>query len=98
MDSTQFMGMLIASIGTLLAIGVSIVTLIIKPIMNLNKSIIKLNDSIDRLNDDNADLKDRVTKHGKEIDDNRLHLARHDEEIKHLKERLKWIGMKSVHN
>lgn len=89
MDSTQFMGLLIASIGTLLAIASVIVAIIIKPVINLNKSITKLNDSIDRLNDENESLASRITNHGKEIDKNREHLIKHDAEIEHLKERLK---------
>ena len=89
MDSNQFMGLLIAAIVVLLGIATGIATLIIKPIMNLNKSIVKLNDSIDRLNEDNQNLSVRVREHGKEIDDNREHLIRHDKDIEHLKERLR---------
>lgn len=89
MEQTQFMGLLIASIGTLLGIASIIVAIIIKPIINLNKSITKLNDSIDRLNDDNASLAERVTKHGQEIDENTKKLIVHDQEIKHLKEHLR---------
>lgn len=88
MEQAQFMGLLIASIGTLLGIASIIVAIIIKPIINLNKSITKLNDSIDRLNDDNASLSERVTRHGQEIDENTKHLIIHDQEIKHIKERL----------
>ena len=88
MEQTQFMGLLIASIGTLLGIASVIVAIIIKPIINLNKSITKLNDSIDRLNDDNEMLAEIVTKHGQEIDENTKQLIVHDQEIKHIKERL----------
>ena len=89
MNDAQFMGILIACIATLLGIASVIVAIIVKPVIELNKSIQKLNDSIDQLNGDNATLKERVSKHGKEIDENRLHLVRHDKEIEHLKERLK---------
>ncbi|MBQ6447099.1 MAG: hypothetical protein IJJ10_06505 [Bacillus sp. (in: Bacteria)] len=89
MEQTQFMGLLIVSIGTLLAIASIIVAIIIKPIINLNKSITKLNDSIDRLNDDNASLAERVTKHGQEIDENTKKLIVHDQEINHLKEHIR---------
>ena len=86
MNEAQFMGLLIGAIGSLLAIATAIVAIIIKPIINLNKSITKLNDSIDRLNSDNDTLKQRVTKHGQEIDANRMKLKDHDHEIAHLKE------------
>lgn len=89
MDNTQFMGLLIGAIATLLGIAAVIVAILIKPIINLNKSIQKLNDSIDALNGDNITLKERVTKHGKEIDENRIKLVEHDHEIAHLKEKLK---------
>lgn len=89
MSEAQFMGLLIGAIGTLLAIASVIVAIIIRPIISLNKSIQKLNDSIDQLNGDNATLKERVTKHGKEIDENRMKLKDHDHEIAHLKEKIK---------
>ena len=89
MDNAQFMGLLVAAIGTLLGIASIIVAIIIKPIINLNKSIVKLNSSIDMLNEKNIDLADRVKNHGKEIDANREHLIRHDKDIEHLKEALK---------
>ena len=89
MNDNQFMGLLIGSIASLLAIASIIVAIIIKPIINLNKSITKLNDSIDVLNRDSKNLVERVNKHGKEIDTNREHLIAHDHEIAHLKEKLK---------
>lgn len=89
MNEAQFMGMLIASIGTLLAIASVIVAIIIKPVINLNKSIQKLNDSIDKLNSDNETLGERVTKHGKEIDDLHDTVLHHEHDIKYLKETIK---------
>lgn len=89
MNEAQFIGMLIASIGTLLGIASVVVAIIIKPIINLNKSIQKLNDSIDQLNGDNKLLGERVTKHGKEIDDLHDTVLHHEHEIKHLKETIK---------
>lgn len=89
MDSNVFMGLLIGAIATLLGIASVIATLIVKPIINLNKSITKLNDSIDRLNEDQGSLRDRVSKHGKEIDANREKLIAHDKEIEHIKEKIK---------
>ncbi len=89
MNEAQFMGLLIGCISTLLTIASVIVAIIIKPVISLNKSIQKLNDSIDQLNGDNNTLKERVTKHGKEIDENRIKLVEHDHEIAHLKEKMK---------
>lgn len=88
MDSTQFMGMLIAAIVVLLSIATGIAALIINPIIKLNKSITKLNDSIDKLNGDNERLEQRVTKHGREIDEHTKRLIIHDKEIEHMKEKL----------
>ena len=42
MDGNTFMGLLIAAIGSLLAIISVIVALIIKPIINLNKCLIAI--------------------------------------------------------
>ena len=89
MNTNEFMGMLIACILTLLTIGSIIVAIIIKPIINLNTSITKLNASIDALNKDKENLAERVTKHGKEIDEARERLIEHDKEIEHLKEKVK---------
>lgn len=89
MSEAQFMGLLIGCIATLLAIASVIVAIIVKPIINLNKSIQKLNDSIDALNGANATLNERVTKHGKEIDETRLTLVEHKKEIEHIKEVIK---------
>lgn len=84
MSDYQFVGMLVFAIITL---G-TFLGLIIKPIINLNKSITKLNASIDRLNEENDNLSERVTRHGLEIDKNTKQLIVHDEEIKHIKEKI----------
>lgn len=89
MESTQFMGMLIAALISLLTMASIIVAIIIKPIINLNKSITKLNDSIDMLNTESKNLENRVTTHGKELDEHSKHLIIHDQEIKHMKEHLR---------
>lgn len=89
MDQTQFMGLLIGCIATLLGIASIIVAIIIRPVISLNKSIQKLNDSIDQLNGDNKTLGERVTKHGQEIDEVRTEVLHHTHEIQHLKEKLK---------
>ena len=89
MESNEFMGLLIGCIATLLGIGATIIAIIVKPIVNLNTSITKLNASIETLNKDAGNLEERVTKHGREIDKNREHLIVHDQEIEHIKEKLK---------
>ena len=94
MTNNEFMGLLIGCIATLLGIGSIIVAIVVKPIISLNKSITKLNDSIDHLNGQNATLEQRVSKHGKEIDDLGDKVLIHENEIKHIKENLKWIGDK----
>lgn len=88
MSETQFMGLLIGCIGTLLGIASVIVAIIVRPIINLNKSIQKLNDSIDQLNGDNKTLGERVTKHGREIDEVKTQVLHHEHEIAHIKEKL----------
>ena len=89
MTNNEFMGLLIGAIVTLLAIATAVVTLIVKPLINLNKSITKLNASIDQLNGQSATLNERVTKHGKEIDECKRKLIIHGQEIKHIKEKVK---------
>lgn len=89
MTNNEFMGLLIGCIATLLGVGSIIVGIVVKPIINLNKSITKLNDSIDRLNGENETLAERVTKHGKEIDEVKIQVIHHEHEIEHLKEKLK---------
>lgn len=89
MTNNEFMGLLIGAIVTLLGIASAIVALIVKPLINLNKSITKLNASIDQLNGQSATLNQRVTRHGIELDDCKSKLIIHDQEIQHLKEKVK---------
>ena len=89
MNEAQFMGLLIGAIATLLGIAGVMVAIIIKPIISLNTSIQKLNDSIDQLNGDNKNIKERVTKHGEEIDNLRKTQIEHTKDIEHLKEKIK---------
>lgn len=89
MDDSQFLGLLIGSITTLLGIASVLVAIIIKPIINLNKTITKLDNTIGSLEREKKVLNDRVTQHGKEIEDNREHLIRHDKDIEYLKKEVK---------
>lgn len=89
MTNNEFMGLLIGCLATLLSIGSIIVAIVVKPVINLNKSITKLNDSIDHLNSQNTTLEQRITKHGKEIDELENEVIIQGTEIKHIKEKLK---------
>lgn len=89
MTNNEFMGLLIGSIVTLLGIASAVVALIVKPLINLNKSITKLNASIDQLNGENTTLRERVSKHGSEIDDLDDRVLVVEQDIKHLKEKVK---------
>lgn len=76
-------GMIIAAIGI---IGGLIA--IITPIVRLNGNIVRLTVSVDALKDEYkegyAELKSRVTEHGKEIDELSLTVAKHDTIITNL--------------
>ena len=75
MDSTQFMGMLIAAIVVLLGGVGTIVTIIIKPVITLNKTIAKLDISIETLSNDYAQLKNRVDRHGERLDSHETRIS-----------------------
>lgn len=80
MDSNQFMGLLIAAIIVLLG-GVSIiVTIVIKPVINLNNNIVALRKDISALSDVVNRNEKRIEKHGNEIDEIRDNLK--DIEVK----------------
>ena len=68
MSDAQFMGMLIAAIGSLLAIVSVIVAVFIRPVISLNKTITKLDATLDAQAKEYSQLKVRVDKHGNEID------------------------------
>lgn len=69
MTDAQFTGMLIATIGTLLTIASAIVAIVIKPVINLNKTITKLDTTLNNQSKEYDVLKNRVDKHGEQIDD-----------------------------
>lgn len=68
MDSNTFMGLLIAALAVLVAMGVGITTLVIKPVIQLNRTMVKLDDSIKNLNDTAAKMENRLDKHDVCID------------------------------
>lgn len=56
---------IVVGLIALVGFGISVMT----PIMKLNTSITKLNCSIDSLNQNMARSEERITAHGKQIDD-----------------------------
>lgn len=88
MEETQFMGLLIGCIATLLGVASAIVAIIIKPIINLNKTLDRLNAHIDELNTASASLKERVATHGNEIDALNLHQIAQDKDIENHEKRI----------
>lgn len=69
-------------IGALGLIGALII--VIKPIITLNSNITALRASVDSLKEVLSDLKDRVTNHGKEIDEIKTELSDHEARIRLL--------------
>lgn len=69
-------------VGALGLIGALII--VVKPIISLNTNIAALKSSVDQLKDILADLKERVTNHGREIDEIRTELADHEARIRTL--------------
>lgn len=94
MTDSQFMGMLITAIATLLGITSVMVVIIIKPIINLNKTITKLDTTIVNMQSEHDNLKSRVDKHGGEIDEVKLTVLKHEEELKHHSTEIAGLQMK----
>lgn len=69
MDAATFLGMTVGAIVSLIVL--------IKPICNLTSSITELNVTLKETRKDAEEQRERVTKHGKEID------AMHDAVVKH---------------
>ncbi len=58
------------------------------PIIELNQNIVRLNDKLSFINEIIDTLKDRVSNHGREIDDIRIQNQSHEERIKSLEQEL----------
>lgn len=67
---------LIGALGFIGALAV-----VIRPLIALNSNITALTLSVNQLKEIISDLKDRVTNHGKEIDDIKVKVADHDARI-----------------
>lgn len=94
MDTNTFMGLLIGALVVIFGLAATIVTIIVKPVINLNKSITELNLNIKNLNEKSSILEARVNKHGEQLDKtiisvekHDLILKSHDKDINYLKER-----------
>lgn len=57
---------------------------IVSPIVKLNNNITELKASVDSLKDIIAELKERISSHGHEIDDMKVMLADHEARLKTL--------------
>lgn len=57
---------------------------VVKPMINLNQNITTLTMSVNQLKDILSELKERVTTHGREIDEMREELADHEARIRTL--------------
>ena len=57
---------------------------VVKPLISLNQNITTLTMSVNQLKDILSELKERVTTHGKEIDEMREELADHEARIRTL--------------
>lgn len=57
---------------------------VVKPLINLNQNITTLTMSVNQLKDILSELKERVTAHGREIDEMREELADHEARIRTL--------------
>ena len=57
---------------------------IISPIIKLNNNITELRASVDSLKEIISELKDRITSHGREIDEMKVELADHEARLRAL--------------
>lgn len=69
-------------IGLLAFIGM--IAGIISPIVKLNNNITELRASVDSLKEIISELKDRITSHGREIDEMKVELADHEARLRTL--------------
>ena len=70
---------LIGALGLIAALAV-----VVKPLFTLNQSITTLTVSVNQLKELLGEVKERVTNHGKEIDEIRAELADHEARIRTL--------------
>lgn len=78
MGQTEFIGMFIIACGSLIAV--------VTPIIKLNSSIVKLNTTLDCILKDDQTRDERISNHGKEIDDLNRTVDRHEVRISTLED------------
>lgn len=69
-------------IGALALVGM--LAGVVSPIIKLNNNITQLRASVDSLKEIIQELKDRITSHGREIDDIKVELADHEARLRQL--------------
>lgn len=69
-------------IGALALVGM--LAGVVSPIIKLNNNITQLRASVDSLKEIIQELKDRITFHGREIDDMKVELADHEARLRQL--------------
>ena len=69
-------------IGALALVGM--LAGVVSPIIKLNNNITELRASVDSLKEIIQELKDRITSHGREIDDIKVELADHEARLRTL--------------
>lgn len=84
MDEKVFMGLLIASLVVLLTIASLIAGLIVKPLLGLNQNITELKSSMKHFEQSIGHVEERITKHGKELDDVKDDIKDHEGRISKL--------------
>lgn len=99
MDNNTFMGYLVVSIITLVGFYIALRKEIIaserkrsEPLQELNNNIAELNGTIKMLNSDTRSLKDRVSEHGKQIDNLRMQNERHEIRIENIEKAQSKLG------
>lgn len=85
MDSNTFMGLFIGALVVIVGLAVALTTLVVRPILNLNKTITEINVTIKNVNDDYKNLQERVTAHGKTLDQHSLQILSNTKDIEQLK-------------
>lgn len=70
---------------------VSFMIAVISPILKLNKSITELNCTMKTLNENMAKNEKRITKHGEQIDDLTVRVGDCENDIKNMKEKIKYF-------
>ena len=88
MNSSEFLGMLIAAIVTVGGFG-ALLFKCFKPISDLNMNIVRLTDAIDQLNQNYEKHERRLNSHSHEIDEMSRMLSKHSQELGRHDERIK---------